>query len=80
MIDEATTALDAESEHKVLSAIHEAMKDKTTIIVSHKFSLIKNVDMIYVMDEGRIVNSGKHDELLQSDGLYKELLSFQMAN
>ena len=77
VIDEATTALDAESEHLVLSALESAMKKKTTIMVSHRFSLIKNVDVIYVMDGGKIVNSGTHDELVLSDLLYKELLSYQ---
>ena len=77
VIDEATTALDAESEHLVLAALESAMKEKTTIMVSHRFSIIKNVDVIYVMDGGKIVNSGTHDELVSSDLLYKELLSYQ---
>lgn len=77
VIDEATTALDAESEHLVLAALDEVMKERTTIMVSHRFNLIKNVDMIYVMEGGKVVNSGTHDELVSSDNLYKELLSYQ---
>ena len=77
IIDEATTSLDAEAEHEVLSAIQNVMKGKTTIIVSHKFSLIKGVDQIYLMDKGKIVDRGTHEELIAKDGLYKDLLSFQ---
>ncbi|MEE9372846.1 MAG: ABC transporter ATP-binding protein [Saprospiraceae bacterium] len=77
VIDEATTALDAESEQLVLSALAKAMRDKTIIMVSHRFSLIKNVDIIYVMQNGKIVNYGTHEELISSDKIYKELLSYQ---
>ena len=77
IIDEATTALDAQSEHVVLTAIEQAMKGRTTIMVTHRFSLIKNVDRIYVIQDGKVVNSGTHDELVLSDLLYKELLSYQ---
>lgn len=80
LIDEATTALDAKAEHHVLAAIKEAMVEKTTIIISHDFNLIKNVDIIYVMDGGKVVNSGKHDDLIHTDGIYKELLSYQNPN
>ena len=79
IIDEATTSLDAESEHDVLMAIENAMKGRATIIISHKFNLIKNVDKIYVIDGGRIVESGSHADLQAKESLYKELLSFHLC-
>ena len=73
ILDEATSALDTVSEHLVQEALDRLMADKTTIIIAHRLSTIKNADLIVVMDDGRIVQQGKHDDLLKQEGVYKEM-------
>ncbi|MHB9139753.1 MAG: ABC transporter ATP-binding protein [Victivallaceae bacterium] len=73
ILDEATSALDTVSEHLVQEALDRLMADKTTIIIAHRLSTIKNADLIVVMEDGRIVQQGKHDELLKQEGVYKEM-------
>lgn len=73
ILDEATSALDTVSEHLVQEALDRLMQDKTTIIIAHRLSTIKNADLIVVMKDGKIVQHGKHDELLNLDGVYKEM-------
>ena len=77
ILDEATSALDSESEHLVQEALDRLMKDRTTLIIAHRLSTIKNADMICVMHEGRIVESGTHDELLTLNRYYKRLVDMQ---
>jgi ABC-type multidrug transport system fused ATPase/permease subunit len=73
ILDEATSALDTVSEHLVQEALDRLMADKTTIIIAHRLSTIKNADLIVVMEDGRIVQQGKHDDLLKQEGVYKEM-------
>jgi subfamily B ATP-binding cassette protein MsbA len=73
ILDEATSALDTVSEHLVQEALDRLMRDKTTIIIAHRLSTIRNADLIVVMKDGRIVQQGKHYELLNQDGVYKEM-------
>ena len=73
ILDEATSALDTVSEHLVQQALDRLMQDKTTVIIAHRLSTIKNADMIVVLNEGCIVQQGKHDELLAQEGIYKEM-------
>lgn len=73
ILDEATTSLDADSEYAVTEAIKELMKGRTTIVIAHRLATVVNADMIIVLDDGRIVESGKHDELLSKSGLYSQL-------
>lgn len=78
ILDEATSSLDAESEVMVQEALEELMKGRTTIVIAHRLSTIRQVDRILVLNEGRIEESGSHDELVQDkDGLYYHLLKLQ---
>ena len=77
LLDEATSSLDSESEKKVQEALDKLMKDKTALIVAHRLSTIKNVDVIYVIDNGAIVEQGTHKELVDKNGLYAFLFKTQ---
>ena len=77
LLDEATSALDSESEHVVQAALDKAAKGRTTIAVAHRLSTIQKADIIYVFDQGIIVESGDHNELMKKGGRYSELVSLQ---
>lgn len=77
ILDEATSALDTESEKLVQEALDNLMKNRTTIVVAHRLSTIKNADEICVMHEGEIVERGRHDELFQKNGYYRKLCDMQ---
>ncbi|KAF6831526.1 ABC multidrug transporter mdr1 [Colletotrichum plurivorum] len=77
LLDEATSALDSESEHVVQAALDKAAKGRTTIAVAHRLSTIQKADIIYVFDQGRIVEQGTHAELMKENGRYAELVNLQ---
>lgn len=77
ILDEATSSLDSESEALVQRALENLMKGRTTFIIAHRFSTIRNVDRIIVLADGRIVEEGNHDELLALNGEYKRLFDLQ---
>ena len=77
LLDEATSALDAESERFVQAALEAAMKDRTTIVIAHRLATVKRADRIVVLDSGRIVDSGSHDQLVARGGLYARLAAMQ---
>jgi len=78
ILDEATSSLDTESERLVQEAIFNLMKNRTSIVIAHRLSTIKHADEICVLDEGKIVERGKHEELLENKGIYKKLHKLQM--
>ena len=80
LLDEATSALDSESEKVVQDALDRASKGRTCIIIAHRLSTIKDVDEILVFDEGKIMERGKHDELIQLKGIYHQLWTIQSVN
>ena len=77
ILDEATSALDTESEKLVQEALTKLLKGRTSVVIAHRLSTIMNADRIFVIDEGRIVESGKHDELLAKGGVYAKLVELQ---
>lgn len=77
ILDEATSALDTESERLVQEALEKLMRNRTTLVVAHRLSTIRNADLICVVHEGRIVEQGKHDELVAKEGYYKHLVDMQ---
>lgn len=80
ILDEATSALDTESEKLVQEALENLMKDRTTLVVAHRLSTIRNADLICVLHEGQIVEQGTHTELLAKNGYYRRLIEMQQAN
>lgn len=78
LLDEATSALDAVSEQKVKQALDVLMAGKTTVIIAHRLSTVINADRIFVFDKGEIVACGRHQELMQSNALYREFASLQL--
>ncbi len=79
IFDEATSSLDSENERHVMDAINDVSKGKTTIIIAHRLSTVRNADRIIVMDKGRIVNEGTHAELMQSSPVYQNLVAHQLS-
>ena len=77
ILDEATSALDTESEKKVQKAIEMLMKDRTALVIAHRLSTVQNADKIIVIDKGRVVETGNHEELYEKYGLYRKLYDIQ---
>jgi len=78
VLDEATSSLDSESEHLVQQALDTLMKDRTTIIIAHRLATIREVDKIYVLENGQVIESGTHAELLTEKGAYKNFIDLQL--
>jgi subfamily B ATP-binding cassette protein MsbA len=80
ILDEATSALDTESEKLIQHALDDLMKDKTSIVIAHRLSTIENSDKIYVIDNGRVIESGDHTSLLSNNGTYSALCKMQFGD
>jgi len=80
ILDEATSALDSESEHQVQSSLERLMSGRTTLVIAHRLSTVQKADKILVLDGGRIVEQGRHDELLSQGGLYASLYRMQFRD
>ncbi|MEL7284622.1 MAG: ABC transporter permease, partial [Pseudomonadota bacterium] len=79
MLDEATSALDAESEAKVQAALTTFAADRTTLIIAHRLSTVRAADRIIVIDDGKVVETGTHDALIERGGVYKKLVDLQLS-
>jgi ABC-type multidrug transport system fused ATPase/permease subunit len=77
LLDEATSALDTESERLVQEAIDRLMADRTVLVIAHRLATVRDADRIMVLEEGRIVEQGSHDELYRAGGLYRKLYDLQ---
>jgi subfamily B ATP-binding cassette protein MsbA len=79
ILDEATSSLDSKSERRIQEALEILMADRTTLVIAHRLSTVENADQIIVLDEGRVVESGTHRELLDLGGHYASLYSMQFS-
>ena len=79
ILDEATSSLDTQSERRIQEALNELMKNRTTIVIAHRLSTVENADRIIVLDDGRIVEAGTHQELLELNGHYAALYNMQFS-
>jgi subfamily B ATP-binding cassette protein MsbA len=80
LLDEATSSLDSESEKLIQKSLVELQKNRTTIVIAHRLSTIEKADQIMVLDQGRIVDRGKHDDLIKKDGIYSKLHKIQFSS
>lgn len=80
ILDDSTSSVDTETEHLIQEALHELMQDRTTFIIAQRLLTLKSADCILVLDRGRIVQRGTHDELVVQDGLYKQIYDLQLRD
>jgi ATP-binding cassette subfamily C protein len=77
ILDEATSALDGETEARLHAALAEFLQGRTTIVIAHRLSAVRQADRVYVLEDGRIAEQGRHDDLIGADGLYAALYGRQ---
>ena len=78
LLDEATSALDSETEKKIQDALNILTNDKTTIVIAHRLSTVKNSNNIYLIENGQVIDNGKHDELILKSEKYKNFYEKQI--
>ena len=74
ILDEATANVDPENERELMNAVSELTKEKTVIMIAHRLKTVRNADQIVVIDKGKIVEKGKHEDLIANDGIYKRFI------
>jgi len=79
LLDEATSALDTRTEQDILATLHQLSANRTSLSIAHRLSTIADADTIFVLNEGRLAESGSHGELLRRDGLYADMWNRQAA-
>jgi ATP-binding cassette subfamily B protein len=79
ILDEPTAALDPRAEHDLFERIRALLTNRTVLLISHRFSSVRNADRIYVLQDGRVTEAGTHQELVELDGHYAELFQLQAA-
>ena len=79
ILDEATANVDPENEKELVTAIEALTQEKTIIMIAHRLKTVRNADQILVVDKGRIIQQGKHDELMQQDGIYRRFVNVREA-
>jgi ATP-binding cassette subfamily B protein len=79
VLDEPTASMDARSEHEIFERVQDLARGKSLLLISHRFSTVRSADRIYVLDAGRVVEQGSHDELMALDGLYAEMFRLQAS-
>jgi ATP-binding cassette subfamily B protein len=79
LLDEATSALDSESERQVQVALERLMEARTSLVIAHRLATVQSVDRIVVLDQGRIVGAGSHEQLMAEGGLYARLAALQLS-
>ncbi len=77
ILDDSTSSVDTETEAEIREALQNLMKDRTTFIIAHRIQSIMDADLILVMDKGRIVQCGKHEDLVAQDGIYRQIYNIQ---
>ena len=80
LLDEATSALDPISEQQIQAALERLMRNRTTLVIAHRLSTIQSADLIYVVEKGKIIESGTHEELLDNQGIYTKLYTTQFRD
>jgi ATP-binding cassette subfamily B protein len=79
ILDEATSALDAESEYLVREALERLMRNRSSVVIAHRLSTVRSADQVVVLDGGRMLETGSHDQLMATDGLYRRLIQHQLV-
>ena len=77
VLDEPTASIDAKAEAEIFSKVEKLSKDKTVIIISHRFSTVRNADKIYVIENGKIIEAGAHEDLMKLNGEYAAMFNLQ---
>jgi len=77
ILDDSTSSVDTETEAEIREALKRLMEDRTTFIIAHRIQSIMNADQILVMDKGKIIQVGKHNELMKYDGMYRQIFDIQ---
>ncbi len=78
ILDDSTSSVDTETEQQIQAALERLMQSRTTFVIAHRLATVRRADLILVMQDGRIVERGKHDDLLYRDGLYREIYDLQL--